>query len=95
MCYIFGKQGVQGYQISHSEQSTGQLFVGKPDQTRPDQTKPDQTGHSILAEFQISSRGPFYNWRSSLKAMTKSLDLDIWCQKKCHLGLGSGRPLDF
>ena len=35
--YIFGKQGAQGYQISHSEQSTGQLFqTGQPDQTRPD-----------------------------------------------------------
>ena len=34
--YIFGKQGVQGYQISHPDQSTGQLFVGQPDQTRKD-----------------------------------------------------------
>ena len=32
--YIFGKQGAQGYQISHSDQSTGQLSVGQPDQTR-------------------------------------------------------------
>ena len=28
ICYIFGKQRVQGYQISHSEQSTAQLLVG-------------------------------------------------------------------
>ena len=28
---------VQGYQKSHSDQLTGQHFVGKPDQTRPDQ----------------------------------------------------------
>ena len=33
--YIFRKQGVQGYQISYSDQSTGQIFVGQPDQTRP------------------------------------------------------------
>ena len=36
MLYV-GKQGVQGYQKSHSDQLTGQHFVGKPDQTRPDQ----------------------------------------------------------
>ena len=36
ICYIFGKQGVQGYQISHPDQSTGQLFVGQSDQTRKD-----------------------------------------------------------
>ena len=26
----------------------------------------DQTGYSVLAEFQIPSRGPFHNLRSSL-----------------------------
>ena len=36
ICYIFGKQGVQGYQMSHSKQSTGQLFVGQQDENRPD-----------------------------------------------------------
>ena len=32
---IFQKQEVQEYQISHSDQSTGQLFVNQPDQTIP------------------------------------------------------------
>ena len=35
-CYIFGKQGVQGYQLSPFDQSTGQFVVGQPDHTRPD-----------------------------------------------------------
>ena len=29
------KQGIQGYQKSHPDQSSGQHFVDKPDQTRP------------------------------------------------------------
>ena len=35
-CVILIKQGVQGYQMSHSKQSTGQLFVGQQDENRPD-----------------------------------------------------------
>ena len=32
---IFGKQRVDAYQTSHSEQSTGQFFVGQPDEKKP------------------------------------------------------------
>ena len=41
ICYIFGKQGVQLYQISHSDQSNGQLFVGQLDQTRTSISRPN------------------------------------------------------
>ena len=54
ICYFFGKQGAQGYQILHSDQSTGQLFVGQPDQPRPDQTRPKKTKEDLnLADLMI------------------------------------------
>ena len=40
-CYIFEKQGLQGYQIWHSDRSNSQLLL--VNQTRPDQT----SGHTI------------------------------------------------
>ena len=39
ICYNFDKQRIQGYQISHFEQSTGQLFPGQPDQDRQGQLR--------------------------------------------------------
>ena len=51
--FLKSRVTVKGYQISHPEQLTGQLFVRQPEQDRPGHTRTGQTALDRLDQTML------------------------------------------